>query len=164
MTDCLISYCHLLLMCTQFASTLDLLPTIFKLVGATIPNDRVMDGYDMALILFKRGQVCDFTQSYKYTQHSRCHRFYTYTHQNFICALLHAVLPFMVISTSQYKQQNYTRAWHTSTAVDIVIKLLGVSNFCDFKYTAKTNLIGVSVQLFPAPMLRFLSTSHVPGY
>ena len=39
----------------QFASTLDLLPTIFNLVGATIPNDRVIDGYDMAPILFKRG-------------------------------------------------------------------------------------------------------------
>ena len=64
MTDCLISYCRLLLLCTQFASTLDLLPTIFNLVGATIPNDHVTDGYDMALILFKRGQVCDFTQSY----------------------------------------------------------------------------------------------------
>ena len=64
MIDCLISYCCLLLMCAQFASTLDLLPTIFNLVGATIPNDRVMDGYDMAPILFKRGQVCDFTQSY----------------------------------------------------------------------------------------------------
>ena len=79
--DCLISYCPLLLMCTQFASTLDLLPTVFNLVGATIPNDRVMDGYDMAPILFKRGQVCGFTQSYipickKYTQHSS-HRFYT---------------------------------------------------------------------------------------
>ena len=60
-------------MCTQFASTLDLLPTIFNLVGGTIPNDRVIDGYDMAPILFKRGQVCGFTHVHTQTVFSEFH-------------------------------------------------------------------------------------------
>ena len=51
----------------QFASTLDLLPTIFNLVGATIPSDCLIDGYDMAPILFKRGQVCGFTHTHMYS-------------------------------------------------------------------------------------------------
>ena len=43
----------------QLASTLDLLPTIFNLAGAQIPQDRIIDGVDMAPILFKSGkQVC----------------------------------------------------------------------------------------------------------
>ena len=39
----------------KLSSTLDLLPTIFNLVGAKVPQDRIIDGVDMAPILFKKG-------------------------------------------------------------------------------------------------------------
>jgi arylsulfatase A-like enzyme len=39
----------------QLSSTLDLLPTIFNFVGVALPQDRVIDGVDMAPILFKKG-------------------------------------------------------------------------------------------------------------
>ena len=40
----------------QLAATLDLLPTIVKLAGATLP-DAIIDGVDMTPILFRNGQV-----------------------------------------------------------------------------------------------------------
>ena len=43
-------------MCSQLAATLDIFPTVAKLVGAKIP-DVTMDGFDMALILFENGKV-----------------------------------------------------------------------------------------------------------
>lgn len=37
---------------TQMGSTMDLLPTISKLAGAALPDDRVYDGYDLSKVLF----------------------------------------------------------------------------------------------------------------
>ena len=42
---------------TQLASTLDILPTISALTGAPLP-EVILDGVDMAPILFKQDQVC----------------------------------------------------------------------------------------------------------
>ncbi|MEZ6132391.1 MAG: sulfatase [Planctomycetaceae bacterium] len=39
----------------QPGSTLDLLPTIAALAGATLPTDRVLDGYDLSPVLFDSG-------------------------------------------------------------------------------------------------------------
>ena len=41
----------------ELASMIDLFPTIANLVGATMP-DVVIDGIDMAPILFKNSKVC----------------------------------------------------------------------------------------------------------
>ena len=43
-------------MCSQLAATLDIFPTVAKLVGAEIP-EVTMDGFDMAPILFENGKV-----------------------------------------------------------------------------------------------------------
>lgn len=40
----------------QLAATLDVFPTVAKLVGAKLP-DVTMDGFDMAPILFENGKV-----------------------------------------------------------------------------------------------------------
>ncbi len=41
---------------TDMGSTLDLFPTICKLAGAKIPNDRIIDGYDLSPALFGKGK------------------------------------------------------------------------------------------------------------
>jgi arylsulfatase A-like enzyme len=33
--------------CTEFAATMDLLPTLAKLIGVELPNDRIIDGHDI---------------------------------------------------------------------------------------------------------------------
>ncbi len=43
-------------MCSQLAATLDVFPTVAKLVGAKFP-EVTMDGFDMAPILFDNGKV-----------------------------------------------------------------------------------------------------------
>ncbi|WP_247235545.1 sulfatase [Telluribacter sp. SYSU D00476] len=40
---------------SNMGSTLDLLPTISKLAGATLPTDRVYDGYDLTTLLHGKG-------------------------------------------------------------------------------------------------------------
>ena len=48
---------------TQLASTLDLLPTIFNLVGAKVPDGTVLDGVDMAPVLFNHAHVSNARES-----------------------------------------------------------------------------------------------------
>jgi len=40
----------------QLGSTLDVMPTILALAGAKMPDDRVIDGYDLAPVLFDEGE------------------------------------------------------------------------------------------------------------
>ena len=51
------------LLSTQLASTLDLLPTIFNLVGAKVPDGTVLDGVDMAPVLFNHAHVSNARES-----------------------------------------------------------------------------------------------------
>jgi len=41
---------------TEMGSTLDLFPTIINLAGGKIPEDRILDGYDLYPVLFGTGQ------------------------------------------------------------------------------------------------------------
>jgi arylsulfatase A-like enzyme len=41
---------------SDIASTLDLLPTLTKLAGGKLPADRILDGHDIAPVLFGKGQ------------------------------------------------------------------------------------------------------------
>ena len=50
----------------QLAATLDLFPTLVKLVGADLPNVTI-DGIDMSPILFGDGKVQHGCDSVKYT-------------------------------------------------------------------------------------------------
>jgi arylsulfatase A len=43
--------------CRDVACTMDLLPTVAKLTGATLPSDRVLDGMDLTPLLFGSGKV-----------------------------------------------------------------------------------------------------------
>jgi len=51
--------------CNEIAGNIDVLPTLAKLVGAEVPNDRVIDGRDISPLMFdpKAGTVRD-TQLY----------------------------------------------------------------------------------------------------
>ncbi len=40
---------------TEYASTIDILPTIAALTGAQVPKDRVIDGKDISNLLLKPG-------------------------------------------------------------------------------------------------------------
>ena len=54
---CLVSALYFcVILCMQLAATLDVFPTVAKLVGAKLP-DVTMDGFDMAPILFQNGKV-----------------------------------------------------------------------------------------------------------
>ena len=46
---------------TQLAATVDIFPTVLKLVGAPLPNVK-LDGVDMSPILFNTGQVCSYNK------------------------------------------------------------------------------------------------------
>ncbi|MDZ4729335.1 MAG: sulfatase [Xanthomonadales bacterium] len=41
---------------TEMGSTLDLLPTFAALIGASLPKDRVLDGYDLSAVLLKNAK------------------------------------------------------------------------------------------------------------
>lgn len=51
----------------QVAATIDLFPTIAKMAGATMPNDRVIDGLDISAII--NGQDLKLDRPYFYYQH-----------------------------------------------------------------------------------------------
>jgi arylsulfatase A-like enzyme len=42
---------------TKLAAGYDILPTFFKIAGAEVPSDRIMDGYDMTPILYYKKDV-----------------------------------------------------------------------------------------------------------
>ncbi|MEY4816193.1 MAG: Arylsulfatase [Verrucomicrobiota bacterium] len=57
--------------CHEIASTLDLLPTIAKLAGATAPADRIIDGHDIRPLLHGMAGATSPTEAFYYYAHTR---------------------------------------------------------------------------------------------
>jgi len=56
--------------CDEVASTMDLLPTLAKLAGASVPTDRVIDGHDITPLLHGTPGAKSPTEAYYYYQHT----------------------------------------------------------------------------------------------
>jgi arylsulfatase A-like enzyme len=57
--------------CHEIASTLDLLPTLAKLAGATAPADRIIDGRDIGPLLHGTAGATSPTEAFYYYCHTR---------------------------------------------------------------------------------------------
>ena len=57
--------------CTEVASTLDMLPTIAKLAGGNIPTDRVIDGHDIRDLIHGVEGAKSPTDAYYYYQRTQ---------------------------------------------------------------------------------------------
>ncbi len=54
--------------CNEIASTLDVMPTLAKLSGTSIPEDRIIDGMDITSLIFKNNQVFKKERTFFYYQ------------------------------------------------------------------------------------------------
>ncbi len=56
--------------CDEIASTMDMLPTLAKLAGGTVPADRVIDGHDIADLMHGVRGAASATDAFYYYQHT----------------------------------------------------------------------------------------------
>ncbi len=57
--------------CEEIASTMDILPTIAKLSGGKIPDDRIIDGHDIGDLIHGAGTAKSPTKAFFYYQRTR---------------------------------------------------------------------------------------------
>lgn len=56
--------------CNEIASTMDMLPTLAGLAGAKVPDDRVIDGHDIAALMHGKKGATSPAKAYYYYQHT----------------------------------------------------------------------------------------------
>ncbi|MHC5056409.1 MAG: sulfatase/phosphatase domain-containing protein [Planctomycetota bacterium] len=56
--------------CDEIASTMDLLPTLARLAGAKVPDDRVIDGHDIVALMHGEEGATSPTEAFYYYAHT----------------------------------------------------------------------------------------------